>query len=57
VGYFCADWGERMKHRFSFLVLVPLFLKGYNSIFVGLVAVAILTFVILLFVYGLDKRH
>ena len=46
-----------MKHRFSFLVLVPLFLKGYNSIFVGLVAVAILTFVILLFVYGLDKRH
>lgn len=37
-------------------ILVPLFLKGYNSIFVGLVAVAILTFVILLFVYGLDKR-
>ena len=37
-------------------ILVPLFLKGYNSIFVGLVAVAIMTFVILLFVYGLDKR-
>ena len=37
-------------------ILVPLFLKDYNSIFVGLVAVAIMTFVILLFVYGLDKR-
>lgn len=37
-------------------VLVPLFLKGYNPIFTGLVAIAIMTFVILALVYGFDKK-
>lgn len=60
----CFARGVGLRSVLSFVItilvlwkiLVPLFLKGYNSIFVGLVAVAILTFVILLFVYGLDKR-
>ena len=37
-------------------ILVPLFLKGFNPIFTGLVAVAIMTFIILLLVYGFDKK-
>lgn len=37
-------------------ILVPLFLKGHNPIFVGLAAVAIMTFVILALVYGFDKK-
>lgn len=37
-------------------ILVPLYLKGFNPIFVGLVVVAILTFCILALVYGFDKR-
>ena len=60
----CFAHGVGLRSVLSFVItilvlwkiLVPLFLKGYNSIFVGLVAVAIMTFVILLFVYGLDKR-
>lgn len=60
----CFARGVGLRSVLSFVItilvlwkiLVPLFLKGYNSIFVGLVAVAILTFVSLLFVYGLDKR-
>lgn len=60
----CFARGVGLRSVLSFVItilvlwkiLVPLFLKGYNSIFVGLVAVAIMTFVILLFVYGLDKR-
>lgn len=60
----CFARGVGLRSVLSFVItilvlwkiLVPLFLKGYNSIFVGLVEVAIMTFVILLFVYGLDKR-
>lgn len=60
----CFARGVGLRSVLSFVItilvlwkiLVPLFLTGYNSIFVGLVAVAIMTFVILLFVYGLDKR-
>ena len=60
----CFARGVGLRSVLSFVItilvlwkiLVPLFLKGYNSIFVGLVAVAIMTFVILLFVYRLDKR-
>ena len=37
-------------------ILVPLFLKGHNPIFVGLSAVAIMTFVILALVYSFDKK-
>lgn len=37
-------------------ILVPLFLKGFNPILVGLVAVAIMTFIILVLVYGFDKK-
>ncbi len=37
-------------------ILVPLFLKGYNPIFTGLAAVAIITFVILALVYGFDIK-
>lgn len=37
-------------------ILVPLFLKGFNSIFTGLVTVAIMTFIILVLVYGFDKK-
>ena len=37
-------------------ILVPLFLKGFNPIFTGLVTVAIMTFIILVLVYGFDKK-
>ena len=37
-------------------ILVPLYLKGFNPILVGLVVVALLTFLILALVYGFDKR-
>lgn len=37
-------------------ILVPLYLKGFNPIFVGLAVVAVLTFCILALVYGFDKR-
>lgn len=37
-------------------ILVPLFLKGFNPIFVGFIAVAIMTFVILALVYGFNKK-
>lgn len=37
-------------------ILVPLFLKGFNPILTGLVAVAIMTFIILALVYGFDKK-
>lgn len=37
-------------------ILVPLFLNGFNPILVGLVAVAIMTFIILVLVYGFDKK-
>lgn len=56
--------GVGLRSVFSFAItililwkiLVPLFLKGHNPIFVGLAAVAILTFVILALVYGFDKK-
>ena len=56
--------GVGLRSVFSFAItilvlwkiLVPLFLKGHNPIFVGLVAVAIMTFVILALVYGFDKK-
>lgn len=37
-------------------VLIPCTLNGYNAIFVGLGVVLILTIVIIMFVFGLDKR-
>lgn len=37
-------------------ILVPLFLKGYNPILTGLIAIAIMTFIILALVYGFDKK-
>ena len=37
-------------------ILVPLFLKGYNPILTGLIAIAIMTFIILTLVYGFDKK-
>lgn len=37
-------------------ILVPLFLNGFNPIVTGLVAIAIMTFVILLLVYGVNKK-
>ncbi len=37
-------------------ILVPLFLKGYNPILFGLLAVAVMTFLILALVYGFDSR-
>lgn len=37
-------------------ILVPLFLKGFNPIFTGLVSVSIMTFIILALVYGFDKK-
>ena len=37
-------------------ILVPLFLKGYNPILFGLLAVAVMTFLILALVYGFDRR-
>ena len=56
--------GVGLRSVFSFVItilvlwkiLVPLFLKGHNPIFVGLAAVAIMTFVILALVYGFDKK-
>lgn len=56
--------GMGLRSVFSFAItilvlwkiLVPLFLKGHNPIFVGLAAVAIMTFVILALVYGFDKK-
>lgn len=56
--------GVGLRSVFSFAItilvlwkiLVPLFLKGHNPIFVGLSAVAIMTFVILALVYGFDKK-
>ena len=56
--------GVGLRSVFSFAItililwkiLVPLFLKGHNPIFVGLAAVAILTFVILALIYGFDKK-
>lgn len=37
-------------------ILVPLYLKGWNPVFVGLIVTAILTFCIIALVYGFDKR-
>lgn len=37
-------------------ILVPLYLKGFNPIFEGLVVVAVLTFAITALVYGFDRR-
>ncbi len=56
--------GIGLRSVFSFFVtvlilwkiLLPLFLKGYNPIVVGLLAVAIMSFIILALVYGFDKR-
>lgn len=56
--------GVGLRSVFSFAItilvlwkiLVPLFLKGHNPIFVGLSAVAIMTFVILALVYGFNKK-
>ena len=56
--------GVGLRSVFSFAItilvlwkiLVPLFLKGHNPFFVGLSAVAIMTFVILALVYGFDKK-
>lgn len=56
--------GVGLRSVFSFAItilvlwkiLVPLFLKGHNPIFVRLAAVAIMTFVILALVYGFDKK-
>lgn len=56
--------GVGLRSVFSFAItilvlwkiLVPFFLKGHNPIFVGLSAVAIMTFVILALVYGFDKK-
>ena len=56
--------GVGLRSVFSFAItilvlwkiLVPLFLKGHNPIFVGLAAVAIMTFVILALVYGFNKK-
>lgn len=37
-------------------VLIPCTLNGYHAIFVGLGVVVILTFIIIMFVFGLDRR-
>ncbi len=37
-------------------ILVPCYLKGYSPVWVGIVITAILTAVIIFFVYGVDKR-
>lgn len=37
-------------------VLVPCYLKGYSPVWVGIMITAILTAVIIFFVYGVDKR-
>lgn len=56
--------GVGLRSVFSFAItilvlwkiLVPLFLKGFNPILVGLVAVAIMTFIILALVYGFNSK-
>ena len=37
-------------------VLVPCYLKGYSPVWVGILITAILTFIIIFFVYGADKK-
>lgn len=37
-------------------IVVPLFLKGFNPIVTGLIAIAIMTFIILFLVYGLNRK-
>jgi uncharacterized membrane protein len=37
-------------------VLVPCYLKGYSPVWVGIIITAILTAIIIFFVYGVDKR-
>ena len=37
-------------------VLVPCYLKGYSPVWVGILITALLTFIIIFFVYGADKR-
>lgn len=37
-------------------ILVPFYLKGYSPVWVGIMITAILTAVIIFFVYGVDKR-
>lgn len=37
-------------------VLVPCYLKGYSPVWVGILITAILTFIIIFFVYGTDKK-
>lgn len=37
-------------------ILVPLFLKGFNPIITGLIAISLITFIILALVYGLDIK-
>lgn len=37
-------------------VLVPCYLKGYSPVWAGIVITALLTFIIIFFVYGVDKR-
>ena len=37
-------------------IMVPLFLKGYNPILCGFIVIAVMTFVILFLVYGMNKR-
>lgn len=37
-------------------VLVPCYLKGYSPVWVGIIITAILTGIIIFFVYGVDKR-
>ncbi|MBQ2801819.1 MAG: YibE/F family protein [Lachnospiraceae bacterium] len=37
-------------------ILVPCYLKGYSPVWVGIIITAILTAIIIFFVYGVDKR-
>lgn len=37
-------------------IMVPLFLKGYHPIVCGFIVIAVMTFVILFLVYGMNKR-
>ena len=37
-------------------ILVPCYLKGYSPVWVGILITALLTFIIIFFVYGADKR-
>lgn len=60
----CFARGVGLRSVLSFIItilvlwkiLIPLFLKGFNPIFMGLVAVAIMTFIILALVYGFNKK-